>query len=226
MLAARSGSSETVTRLVETGADINAKEKGFGQTALMVAAGLDRPDVVRLLMAAPFFAYAEPFCRLRGLRDGLRLGPALVIGGVAAAASIARLRQNELGPMIQRLQEQIVARSDESSPIIAAPPFHPIVRRDVFYAWSRTTDPHGYTTEPAMRDLGYGDFVSADHYREELARHDPSVIVLPLPGEDLYDPLQWQILSEFLRRNAGRYEIVTEGFIRPFAVKHSAADAL
>ena len=51
MLAARSGNTETVTRLVETGADINAKEKGFGQTALMVAAGLDRADVVRLLLA-------------------------------------------------------------------------------------------------------------------------------------------------------------------------------
>ncbi len=51
MLAARSGNTETVTRLVENGADINAKEKGFGQTALMVAAGLDRADVVKLLMA-------------------------------------------------------------------------------------------------------------------------------------------------------------------------------
>ena len=51
MLAARSGSTETVTRLVETGADINAKEKAFGQTALMVAAGLDRADVVKLLLA-------------------------------------------------------------------------------------------------------------------------------------------------------------------------------
>ena len=51
MLAARSGNSETVTRLIETGANINAKEKGFGQTALMVAAGLDRGDVVKLLMA-------------------------------------------------------------------------------------------------------------------------------------------------------------------------------
>ncbi len=51
MLAARSGSSETVTKLVETGADINAKEHGFGQTALMVAAGLDRAEVVTLLLA-------------------------------------------------------------------------------------------------------------------------------------------------------------------------------
>ena len=51
MLAARSGDTETVTRLVETGADINAREKGFGQTALMVAAGLDRAGVVRVLLA-------------------------------------------------------------------------------------------------------------------------------------------------------------------------------
>lgn len=51
MLAARSGSTETVTKLIETGADVNAKEKGFGQTALMVAAGLDRADVVKLLIA-------------------------------------------------------------------------------------------------------------------------------------------------------------------------------
>jgi ankyrin repeat protein len=51
MLAARSGSTDTVMKLVETGADINAKENGFGQTALMVAAGLDRADVVKLLMA-------------------------------------------------------------------------------------------------------------------------------------------------------------------------------
>ena len=50
-LAARSGSTETVMKLVETGADVNAKEKGFGQTALMVAAGLDRADVVKLLLA-------------------------------------------------------------------------------------------------------------------------------------------------------------------------------
>jgi ankyrin repeat protein len=50
MLASRAGSTDTVTRLVETGADVNAKEKGFGQTALMIAAGLDRADVVRLLL--------------------------------------------------------------------------------------------------------------------------------------------------------------------------------
>jgi ankyrin repeat protein len=50
-LAARSGSVETATRLVENGAEIDGKEATYGQTALMVAAGLDRAEVVKLLLA-------------------------------------------------------------------------------------------------------------------------------------------------------------------------------
>jgi hypothetical protein len=175
-----------------------------------------------LLTAAPFLAYVEPCCRLRGCRECLRIVPILVLGGLSAFASLARLRLNDLGPAIQKLQVQIAALSDENSLIIAAPPFHPMVRRDVFYAWSRTTDPHGYTTERAMNDLGYGKFVSAESYRNELVRRDPAVVVLPLPGEDLYEPAQWQVIVAFLRRNATRYEIVTEG-VRPFAVKRVAS---
>jgi hypothetical protein len=177
-----------------------------------------------LLTAAPFIAYLEPFYRLGGRRDCWRLVTVLVVGCGVAAASFARIRQNELGFLIQRLQERIAASSDERSPIIAAPPFHPIVRRDVFYAWSRTTDPRGYTTERAMSDLGYGDLVSVEHDRDDLGRRDPAVIVLPLPGEDLYEPLQWQIISEFLRRHAESYDVVTEGYIRPFAVKRTMVE--
>jgi ankyrin repeat protein len=51
MLAARSGSVDTATRLIENGAPIDAKESTHGQTALMVAAGLDRADIVKLLLA-------------------------------------------------------------------------------------------------------------------------------------------------------------------------------
>ena len=51
MLAARSGSVDTATRLIENGADINAKESTYGQTALMVAAGLNRAELVALLLA-------------------------------------------------------------------------------------------------------------------------------------------------------------------------------
>jgi len=72
-----------------------------------------------------------------------------------------------------------------------------------------------------MTDLGYGEFVSPERYRQEIGLRDPAVIVLPLPGEDLYEPLQWQVIIEFLRRNADRYVIVNEGFIRPFAMKRA-----
>jgi ankyrin repeat protein len=51
MLAARSGSVETATRLIENGAGIDAKESAHGQTALMVAAGLDRAEMVTLLLS-------------------------------------------------------------------------------------------------------------------------------------------------------------------------------
>jgi uncharacterized protein len=51
MLAARSGSVETASRLIENAADVNARESTYGQTALMVAAGLDRADLVKLLLA-------------------------------------------------------------------------------------------------------------------------------------------------------------------------------
>ena len=88
MLAARAGSSDTVTRLVETGADVNAKEKAFGQTALMVAAGLDRADVVRLLLArGADWKAASSVADLKALTapmdDGTR-------ASAAAAAAAAR----------------------------------------------------------------------------------------------------------------------------------------
>jgi ankyrin repeat protein len=51
MMAARAGSVESTTRLVEMGAEVDARESAYGQTALMIAAGLDRADVVRLLLA-------------------------------------------------------------------------------------------------------------------------------------------------------------------------------
>jgi ankyrin repeat protein len=51
MLAARAGSVETATRLIENGADIDAKEATHAQTALMVAAGLNRAELVTYLLS-------------------------------------------------------------------------------------------------------------------------------------------------------------------------------
>jgi ankyrin repeat protein len=51
MLAAKSGSPDVTTTLLELGANPNAREPVNGQTALMMAAGLDRAAVVRALLA-------------------------------------------------------------------------------------------------------------------------------------------------------------------------------
>jgi ankyrin repeat protein len=49
--AARAGDVEGVSRLLAGGADVNAAESAYQQSALMIAAGLDRAEVVTLLLA-------------------------------------------------------------------------------------------------------------------------------------------------------------------------------
>src|SRR5688500_19803243 len=50
LLAAASGNVAIVTRLLDKGADPNAKESAHGQTALMFDAARDRAEVVTLLL--------------------------------------------------------------------------------------------------------------------------------------------------------------------------------
>ena len=52
MTAARTGNVEAVRALVARGADVNARERWFGETALMWAAAENHADVVRLLVEA------------------------------------------------------------------------------------------------------------------------------------------------------------------------------
>jgi ankyrin repeat protein len=51
MIAAASGSTAAVNALLAHGAEVNAREKTYGQTALFFAAGRNRADVVRLLLS-------------------------------------------------------------------------------------------------------------------------------------------------------------------------------
>jgi ankyrin repeat protein len=52
MTAARTGSRAAVKALLDRGADVNAREQWFGETALMWAAAENHPDVVQLLIEA------------------------------------------------------------------------------------------------------------------------------------------------------------------------------
>ena len=51
MIAAAAGDTRTMTSLVENGAEINLADTAKGETALMFAAGFNRPEAVKLLLA-------------------------------------------------------------------------------------------------------------------------------------------------------------------------------
>jgi ankyrin repeat protein len=51
MIAAASGSTSAVAALLAHGANVNAREKTYGQTALFFAAGRDRAEAVRFLLS-------------------------------------------------------------------------------------------------------------------------------------------------------------------------------
>ena len=107
MLAAKSGSTDTVTRLIENGSDINAAETANGQTALMVAAGLNRPEVVEAAAGAwrrrqagvegRRSQRAHRGCRSRsGAGRSLRAGPQPIASAGEVAGLTRPYRYNEL----------------------------------------------------------------------------------------------------------------------------------
>src|SRR5688572_11790684 len=51
MIASAAGDTKTITSLVENGSDVNATDAAKGETALMFAAGFNRAEAVKLLLA-------------------------------------------------------------------------------------------------------------------------------------------------------------------------------
>ena len=118
--------------------------------------------------------------------------------------------------------EVIVSRSAPDATIVAYPPLHPVVRRDVFYGWNRTTDPGGYGTERIMRTLavpGYSERFEAAYYRRELDARQPAAIVAPLNDDWTYEPMQWAAVRDFLAEHRERYVLVDEGLMRPVWIR-------
>ena len=112
-------------------------------------------------------------------------------------------------------------------PILAYPPLHPVVRRDVFYAWNRTTDPAGRGTEEVMRTFRVGDYsgrFESAHYALELAERPPAIIVAPLNADWGYEPRQWTAVREYLATHRDDYVVVDRGLMRPAWVRRDLVD--
>jgi hypothetical protein len=98
--------------------------------------------------------------------------------------------------------------------VVAPPPEHPIVRRDVFFLWFNTSDPGGYDSERILESLGpYRRMVSPGENRAALESHQPAFVVLDAgPVAAPYPAAQWEALREYLPRHG--YRVVRLGAVR------------
>ncbi len=103
-----------------------------------------------------------------------------------------RVPRNE--EYVLRIMNEI---ADPGDRVVAAPPFHPIFRRDTFYVWFNTLDPSGYETEEIMGDIPLVRGLASERtYREELEANPPALVAM-LDG--VYPRLQSGVIEEFLR---------------------------
>lgn len=113
-----------------------------------------------------------------------------------------------IGPS-QRAELRLLGKiAEPDDRVVAAPPYHPIDRRDAFFVWFSTTDPKGFDSERIMRALpALRPLVTASRFQQELAAHPPALAVLEADGlEPEYTNGQWRALRRFVKER--NYRIV------------------
>lgn len=174
------------------------------------------------LLASCFVPYAGVLSeRLLKNRAAWCFRVAIVIGALTALDGLRWLSGRDRAHQMLAFYDAMARLSPPDAPIVAFPPLHPVIRRDVFYGWSRTTDPGGNGTEAIMRKLdvpGYSERFDREHYRQELDSRPPGLVVSPLEGESAYEPLQWAVLREYLTAHQGSY-VLDETLIRPVWIR-------
>jgi len=154
------------------------------------------------------FARARPWC----------FALAIVISASTAWHAWQSFARDDGAPRMLAFYDAITEWSAKDDAIIAYPPLHPVVRRDVFYGWNRTTDPAGFGTEPIMRALavpGFTERFDSPYYRRELGANRPPVIVSPRDDDWGYEPGQWAAIREFLATHRASYVLVDRALIQP-----------
>ena len=146
-------------------------------------------------------------------------GIVALAGWGAAAAAVTFSARDEVERLLA-FYAALERMAPAGSSIVAFPPLHPVVRRDAFYGWSRTTDPGGLTTEAIMRALAVPDYAKRfdhDQYRRELETHPPALVVVPVVGDTAYEPRQWEVIRDYLDAHRDRY--VLENLLRPVWIR-------
>jgi hypothetical protein len=163
------------------------------------------------------FARARPWC----------FALAIVISASTAWSAWQSFARDDGAQRMLAFYDAVTEWSAKDDPIIAYPPLHPVVRRDVFYGWNRTTDPAGFGTERIMRALavpGFSERFDAAYYRRELGANRPPVIVSPRNDDWAYEPEQWAAVRDFLAMHRASYVLVDRGLMQPVWVHRDRLD--
>jgi hypothetical protein len=158
----------------------------------------------------------------------LLVAGAVVLSGWTAASALGWFARHDQARGMLDFYDALLRVSPADAPIVAYPPLHPVVRHDVFYGWSRTTDPAGYGTEAVMDSLavpGYSQRFDAPYYRQEIEARPPAIVIAPLDGNWGYEPRQWAVLQAYLETHRERYVFVDRGVIRPFWLRRDLLGA-
>jgi hypothetical protein len=157
---------------------------------------------------APWFLFASVFVVVLGrvlaaIHVGLGVLACVVASGatIVASAGIAQLWRahdpNRYQCAALRVMNVLATPGDR---VVAPPPEHPIVRRDVFFLWFNTSDPRGYDSERILEQLGpYRAEVSFEADRRALEADPPAFVVLGVgTSAPEYPRAQLRALREFL----------------------------
>lgn len=167
------------------------------------------------LFASGFFPYLVPVLKAVPKHAATAVFFGLCVLSISASAVTAHTWVNSTDSRthetILRIMNKVTNPTDR---VVAAPPLHPIYRRDTLYVWFNTLDPAGYDTEKIMDGIPLVHELASDQqYRLELRAHAPALVVL---WPDTYPRRQKAVLQEFLRER---------GYLRsaignvPFAVR-------
>jgi hypothetical protein len=132
---------------------------------------------------------------------------AMAFASVSAWRAAAQYRAAQSTRFFRTLWALVDGAALPGGRIVTHPQWHPITRRDVFYAWFITWDPGGRGQDVILREWnprGFGRRFAEEGYREDLERNPPALIVTVGEGYDL-PPTQEAALQQYVRERRADY---------------------
>jgi hypothetical protein len=166
------------------------------------------------VLAAIFLPYCGEW--VHALADRRPWAPQAVLAGAGALAvglAAHALAAGGSAPDAERfaqVQNAVIELAPSDEPILVAPPFHPIVRRDALYGLIQTPMPSGVTTEETLRRLGVPAAArfGTEVYRRELEQSRPAVVLFTGQPEFFYSGEQAKAIAGYLSDHARDYRRV------------------